>query len=441
LDEHGANICKSGKDVFLYQQTHWHHMDELAAADYFRLKLDALAQGKWDMSRLNSGYNRFLLHLPTPPDTIDMFSARVDVVNLLNGTLHLVRGAGRSYDMHFRPHDRADYITNVLPFSYMPESGGYNAKLVSTLEYIFEGDPDADDKKAGIQEMFGAALCGLFPMLFMLYGKPGTGKSTIANIARLMVGRNNTCSVPPTEWNEFNMWNMLGKLVNIDTDIPMKGEVQDDMLKKVIERVPVNIKRKYMKAVVAPLPACNIFCANRLPPFIDGLSGSQDRRWVMIETVKSVIPDTPNYDREIWDAVFDHDPQGVFNYAMGGLRRLCETRGAYTRSESGKAGVKTWQAVSDEAGRAVEDFFKDVDTGEVLDGNNTIMRGEDLKMERKKLWDFFQVNFLKNHPRKAGPGKHAVYDAMRRAGIHEKTIQGVDYWVGLGVKVPPDARY
>lgn len=439
LNEYGSSIVKMDKDVFLFKDTHWHHLEPDAARDFFGKRLDAIAKGLWKFREITSAYGRFLMHMPAPPNGLDMFSPRPDCINLQNGTIHVKQGQDRQVKMVFSPHQASDYLINILPFKYEPSDTHHNVELTKALEVIFKDEPDYQEKFYGVQEMYGSTICGLFPMLFMLYGQPGTGKSTIANVARRMAGRKNICSVPPTRWNNFHMWQMIGKLVNIDTDIPMTGKIQDDMIKKVIESVPVYVQRKNLSDVEIRLPAANIFCANTLPPFVDGMSGAQNRRWIFFHTKNNVIPEAESYDKYYWDHIFDSDPQGVFNFALDGLRRLCERQGAYTQSASGQAGVKDWQTKSDEAASHLTDFLQDVSEGEVSHQNNLISVRQDLKIQRKVLWDVFKEHFEGVQSKFKMPSKFAIYKAMTRCGYEVKTLDGVRYFHGIGVEVAPES--
>lgn len=438
LSEYEGTILKVNRDVFVYRGTHWHHWNENVAEDFFYKQIDNAAGGKWKHKDIMSARSRLYKHIPTPPEGVDMFAPRPDCINLLNGTIHLKRGQGRKYALEFHPHDPGDFLANILPFNYNPEDMHVNEILLNVIQKVFKGDKDAKEKAVCVQEMYGTVICGIFPGLFMQFGPPGTGKSTIANIARRLVGPGNSCSVPPTRWFGFHMWSMIGKQVNIDTDIPTQGKISDDTIKKVIESIPVYIQRKNMTDVETKLPSSNIFCANKLPPFIDGSSGAQGRRWVMIEYNVVVIPDAECYDSLYWDYVFDSDPQGVFNFALLGLLRLCERQGIFSRNESGKAKVREWENESEEAGKAVADFVQAAKEGECQVGNNLrVSVGEGLKIERTKFWEAFKSHYQSVSLGYGGPTRSEVYAAMQRTGFSVKVIDGTWFFSGIGVKETP----
>lgn len=437
FSEFDGRIAKRDQDIFVFEETHWKHLDKHVAADYFKKKIDLFSEGRLKYKDITSTYSRFLMHIPHVPEGMDLFSPRPDCVNLLNGTLH-VRKKNGIFTTEFLPHCREDYLINILPYTYDPADSHTNAKLDGVLQRVFEGDPDQDQKLAGVQEMFGSAICGQFPMLHMLFGAPGTGKSTIANLVKRLVGQKNTCQIPPTRWNSFHMWNMIRKQVNIDTDIPTQGKIQDDMVKKVIEHGVVQIQRKNLSDIETKLTCCNIFCANKLPPFVDGDTGAQQRRWLLFEFLHVVIPAEKFYDQTIWDAVFESDPQGVFNYALAGVMRLCQQRGVFTVSESGRAKIKAWGDESNEAGLAVKEFLDDIRHGETVNEKQSIVLvGEDHKIERKMLWTIFKMNHEGNALKWSGPNKAAFYSAMERCGYGSYKIEGLWYFKGIGVKEAP----
>ena len=433
LSEFEGIICKHEQDIFIYRDTHWHHMDKNVAADYFKRRIDTASGGRLKYKDIVSAYSRLLMHIPCLPEDTDLFSPQPQCINVLNGTLHILKQKGH-FSLEFGPHSKKDYLVNCMPHRYDPEDEHTNAQLEEVLDKVFYDDVDIAEKKAGIQEMYGSAICGQFPMLHMLYGVPGTGKSTVANIVKRLVGQKNTCQVPPTRWNEFNMWSMIRKQVNIDTDIPTQGKIQDDMIKKVIEHGTVQIRRKNLSDVTTRLPSCNIFGANKLPPFVDGETRAQDRRWLLFEFGRVVIP-KEMYDVTIWDAIYESDPQGVFNFAMAGVKRLIAQRGLFTVSQSGRAKVQAWQEESNEAGKAVKDFLEDVRNGEAADDKNTtVILHHEARIEPKKLWEVFKLTHVGNSLKYGGPQKHDFYEAIQRAGYSRCKIKGVWYFRGIGVR-------
>lgn len=419
----GGHVVKQDRDLFSYVGTHW-RLFTLADHDRLKMAVQRVCGGIADVKHVDATYKLLLYHLPTPPASVDMFVPHPFCVNFLNGTLHLLK-SGQKFSSEFRPHRDLDYLVHVLPYEYNPQSHEGNGEFLGMLQRVFEGDTDKEEKIRAVRQMYGACLLPAFPRLFMLYGQPGTGKSTVLNVAARLVHKENLCSVPPSEWHGFNMEGMACKLVNIDTDIPINEPIDDDIAKKIIERKPFRIRRKGIKDIMAPIPAIHMFGGNDIPRTLDGASRAHDRRWTFIE-FKAFVP-KGNYDQEYWDYCFEQSPQGVLNFALEGLNDLLESRGHFLNPSSGKAKMEQWQLSTDPVGQ----FLVDMREGEVVDNGRMFIFSENAKIERRRLWEGFQswheqaLNFA---PR---IGRTKFFDLLRVKKQVEKKIDGVYYFEGI----------
>lgn len=112
--------------------------------------------------------------IPIKPEALDIDPW---LLNCSNGTVDLRTGA-------FKPHDRADLITRVIPIAYDPEAPC--PKWEAFLEQIFDGN---EDLIGFVQRAVGYSLTGVADerCMFILYGTGRNGKSTfIETIADMM---------------------------------------------------------------------------------------------------------------------------------------------------------------------------------------------------------------------------------------------------------------
>lgn len=434
LEHFSGKLIKQERDVFAYTGTHWRM---LSLTDHDRLKqmIQRICGGLADMKLIEPAYKLFIIHLPSVPENVDLYVPNPSKVNFTNGTLHLVRGPDRKYQLHFKEHRPEDYVVNMLPYEYKAGDTTRNAEFDAMLERVFEGDVDKDQKIRAVRQMYGACLVPLYPHLFMCYGPAGTGKSTIINIAARLVAKDNLCSVAPSEFVGFNMESMAGKLVNLHTDIPLDMPIRDEVVKQIVDRRPMRIRRKGIKDIYAPVPAVHIFGGNGIPKALDGISRAHDRRWTFLGFSKFVPKG--NYDRDYWDFCYEQSPQGVLNFALEGLQDLLNEGGHFLVPDSGRQKMEEWQLESDPVGT----FLRDVEQGEVADGNNKLMRGSGTQIERKRLWDVFVK--WHEHTYNFAPkiGKIGFFDVLRHKKLTEKTTKGVRYFEGVGLEVESTAQY
>lgn len=421
-----GRLMKQDRDLFYYIGTHWQLLT-LMDQDRLRVMIQKVCQGFADVKHIDSAYRLFIYHLPTPPPFVDFFVPHPFCVNFQNGTLHL-RKEGRGFKMEFLNHSRQDFLTCILPYEYRAGDQEKNAEFEGMLERVFLGDSDKGDKIRAVRQMYGACLLPAFPRLFMLHGKPGTGKSTVINIAARLVHKDNLCSVPPSQWTGFNMEGMAMKLVNVDTDIPLQEPINDDLVKKIIERKPFRIRRKGIKDLSAPIPAIHLFGGNDLPKTLDGASRAHTRRWTFLE-FKAFVPQG-NYDQFYWDFCFDQSPQGVLNFALAGLKDLCASGGHFLNPASGVEAIEEMQDRNDMVAR----FLKDIQEGEMPDQYNKWELAPTARVERKEAWRGFQTWYKEVYCTEPKMGRSVFFNALRSKMGQEIKSDGVYYVPGIGVR-------
>lgn len=430
---YGDRIRKQDRDLFIYTGTHWKLLDS-AAADGIKRQFQTLFGGVATSEQLSSAYRLFTIHVETVPEGVNLFTPPPWMANFKNGTLHVVKAA-RRYRLEFKPHATTDWAINVLPYDYQAGDTRRNEEFEQMLDRVFAGDADKPDKIRALRQMYGACLIPAFPHLFMCWGPPGTGKSTAIILAARLIHKDNACSVDPTEFSEFNMETMAGKLVNFDTDIEMHKPIAEKQVKKIIDRVPFRIRRKGFRDIYAPIPSIHIFGGNGIPKTLDGASRAHDRRWTFIGF--NALVAKGGYDIDYSTYCFDRSPEGILNFALAGLQDLLDCAGHFTVPASGKAKMEEWQLETDPIGR----FFSELDKGQLLDGNTLLMVSPDARIERKRAWEIF-CNWL--HEGYSIPpkfGRTAFYDRVRAMKFVEKTIRGVDYFGGFGVDVGQSSEF
>jgi phage/plasmid-associated DNA primase len=435
LERLGDRIIRQNESLFSYDGKKWSEM-RTPQINQLKNALNELCDNQLSARATDSAFSTFERMVPTLPEKENLFNANPSCVNFLNGTLHIRQSNDHHYEMDWRPHRRDDFVINVLPYEYDPNSTVKNTEFLNMVDRVFEGDVDAEEKKAALQEMFGSCLVPSWPHFFMLYGKPKTGKSTVIQIAEKLVSPENLCSVEPHQFNGFNMESMVGKLINSDTDITMHKPIADSQIKKVIDRRPFRIRRKKIADAYGLIPGIHIFGGNDIPPTLEGVSKAHDRRWTFLEFCHE--QGVGQYDKEYWRYVFNQSPEGLLNYAVEGLKRLCQARGHYTQPSSGSQKMGEWQSLND----PIEQFVKDVEAGEVGSEEVGIKLNSEARSTRPKLYDWFRF-WAKESGFRAMPMQRTdFYRGLRQKGYREVKVQGERVFYGFDAKhTPPDAKF
>ena len=446
LQYYGDWVCSQDGILFMYNGVHW----EEATADHVasvKQKIRILYGDAWaDIRKMDAAYKHFVVMtrkvpmdlMPNGQRRVDLFRANPAAANFENGSLWCVKHKDRSYELVFQPgHRPDDWLTTVLPYQYDPKKQAKNRVFDDMMERIFLGDEDAEEKKRAVAQMFGACLLPAFPRLFFLYGKSGTGKSTVINLATKLVSLKNTCGVEPHQFKGFLMEDMLNKLVNCVTDVTLDESIADSIIKQIVDKKPIYIQRKGVKNVMGYLPPIHIFGGNGIPGTKDGGSGAHERRWTFLgfDHVQYVKGES---DQDYWDTVYEAGPEGILNFALRGLEDLCATRGHWTQPVSGEKRLKEWED-EDQVGEFLRNI-RDEEGLELVGENCLLSEGKEGDLVRKK--DFYR--YYQCWREEAGGavqqlGKYKFFDKVEQRGLEMKRNKK-DLWCYIGFKMTPGPR-
>lgn len=377
LEWTGGKLVRQDKNLFRFDGAKWTELDS-QGIDLLKNKINTLCGEALTSKDVGSCYNTFFRYVPAVPDGVNLFEPARDRINFRNGTLHVrfrpktpeeVRekpGMGtHHFDLSFRPHNREDYCTTVIPHDYAPHAElAANSEYEAMLRNIW---PDADyrGKVDFYEELLGTCLAPLFPKITFLVGQPGTGKSTLILLAAKLVGKDNASGCDLTLWGDsFGLEPMVNKLVNFDTDISTTRRIPDDLVKKIIDG-RCSIRRKNKTNVEARLPAIHVFGANQMPTSLEGMSGAYNRRFVILKT--DVVQPGQGGGGEFADWVWAQGPQGVLKAALRGLERLLARGGVYSPPDSSKEELRAWAKDNDH----LQQFIEAIEHGEIRDGDKS----------------------------------------------------------------------
>lgn len=252
------------------------------------------------------------------------------LISLNNGVLNLET----KQMLKFSP----DYkIKNKIPINYNPSS--YSEVMDKTLDKICCNDKQL---RMLIEEMIGYTLFRRNELgkCFILTGSGANGKSTLLDVIKRLIGKENISSVALNELNDrFKTFQLEGKLANIGDDIS-NGYIEDNStFKKLVTGETVNVERKGKDPFDFENYSKLIFSANEIPR-INDLSDGLKRRIIFIPFNAKFSKSDDDYDPFIIDKLLSQESlEYLLKIALEGLTRIL-----YNRSFTTPKSVEdTWE--------------------------------------------------------------------------------------------------
>lgn len=232
---------------------------------------------------------------------------------------------------------------------------------IKTLLEIFEGDKN---KMKALQEYFGYCLSSDNEQKkgLLLLGETDTGKSTIIDIFRELIGEHN-CSNVPLQYLSNPQYTplLINKMVNIDPEVN-KEAVNYEREFKIItggKRERVSCNQKHIPTFEF-VPRCKLILSANIFPRITDHSSAFYQRLLLIPCDRRFSEDEK--DRQLHDKLRVELP-GIFNWVMEGQRNL-KKRGRFEQYDFMREAV---QDLEDENNPA-HLFFQEHVTTDVSEG-------------------------------------------------------------------------
>lgn len=239
------------------------------------------------------------------------------LISLNNGVLNLET----KQLLEFSPEYK---IKNKIPINY--NATAYSEIMDKTLDTICCNDKQL---RALIEEMIGYTLFRRNELgkCFILTGSGANGKSTLLDVIKRLLGKENLSSVALNELNDrFRTFQLEGKLANIGDDIS-NGYIEDNStFKKLVTGETVNVERKGKDPFDFENYSKLIFSCNDIPR-INDLSDGLKRRIIFIPFNAKFSKKDPDYDPFIVDKLMDQSSlEYLLKLALDGLERILYNR-------------------------------------------------------------------------------------------------------------------
>lgn len=250
-----------------------------------------------------------------------------------------------------KPHDPRWFSASALDFDYDPKT-----TCPDWLAFLNSSLPDADAQDL-LQRIFGLLLTPdtSYQKIFVLLGRPRSGKGTICRAIRRVVG-NDACSSPMlgSLGTDFGLSPLLGKTVAFVPEAAL-GKTADrvrvlETIKMISGEDAVNVNRKNLPILESiRLPVRFVISVNDMPRFEDS-SGALAARLRIIRFETSFAG---REDMNLESKLSKESP-GIFNWALEGLRHLQADR-TLPNIASSKEALKSFRRLTSPVTAFVED--------------------------------------------------------------------------------------
>lgn len=328
----GQNLLAHEGDFYMYRKGAW----EILRGDTAKEKLEPIlmeACEEWgsEYAKAHKAHWRTLQTL-TSVRNVKLDGA--PLVACKNGTLHFD-------ERELYEWEPKDYITRRLQFDF--DKKAKCPKWLSTLRRMFK-DSTRDDAEVEqclrfIQQWMGVNIVGpaakdtryLKQALFFL-GPPGSGKSSVADVFRALMGSNNISATPLHKVNDtFGLEDLVGRVAWIADDVSDESKTLDpNQFKVLITGEPFSVNRKYRTPITTTFQGAVLMTGNTMPRIPDNSGAAFDRISVVnlrnkftSDDLKRDLEGSPN----LLAYLHKHNEfPGIINWALDGFEDAFDAR-------------------------------------------------------------------------------------------------------------------
>lgn len=238
------------------------------------------------------------------------------------GTINVANGLLNVRARELKPHTSEHLSPVQIAAAYDP-----NAKCPAIDAFLASTIPELIPL---FMEIVGYVLTpdNRLQRAIMLMGAGGTGKSTVANVLRALLGHENVSAVAlhQLEEDRFATADLYGRLANVFADLPAHALKSSSVFKSITGGDRIRAERKHRDAFDFTPYARLIFSANDAPPTTDSSDAFFDR-WLILPFDRR-HRGTGHQDHDILAKLTTpQELSGLLNQALDGLNRLRQQHG------------------------------------------------------------------------------------------------------------------
>jgi len=362
--EEGYRLVHYADDFYIYAGTHYEVIEEQTIRSKVYAFLDkckkagkqgALVPFNPSPATVSGAIDaiKSIVHLANHPNTkppiwLEDYAqskpAASKLISLKNGIFHLE-------DSILLPHSLGFFTQNSLPFAYDPKATC--PTWDSFLQSVWPNDQESIDT---LQEMFGYILSGdtRQQKFFNIIGPRRSGKGTINKVLVALLGQHNTVAPELGELcDTFGLQPWLGKLLASFTDARAPERNRSAVVSQLLRIVggdTITVNRKNKESWNGYLPTRLVIYSNEVLQLTEN-SNALTGRMIVLKMTKSF------FNKEDTDLAhkLEQELNGIFNWAMDGLKRRVARGGHFVQPQTGKEYLDLMAELGNPMGTFTED--------------------------------------------------------------------------------------
>jgi putative DNA primase/helicase len=315
------------EDFYIYESGVYKAVKDLVASKIVR---EHLIDRYATMSGINDALGQWQMLIYKP---VHLLNANPFIINVQNGLYNLL-------DDTLKPHT-PDYFSTVQIMA------NYNVDAKCPLFLKFLHEVLDKEEIYMVQEILGYLLIPInkAQKSFVFVGAGNAGKSTLLSVAQeVLLGSQNVSNVP---WqalaDRFKTAELFGKLANIFADLPSKSIDDNGLFKSITGEDYITVEKKNKSPFSFKPYARLLFSCNEIPRNYGDKSNAFYRRLIIIRFDRPIPMDKRDAALREKLAV---EADGIFMWALEGLKRLIKNNYQFSESDKSKAEVERYRTES-----------------------------------------------------------------------------------------------
>jgi len=246
-----------------------------------------------------------------------------------------------------------------------------------------------------LQEMLGYFLIPVnsAQKCFVIVGVASAGKSVLLRVLNdVLLGKQNVSNVSWQALNErFKTAELFGKLANIFADLPTKNIDDNGIFKALVGEDYLTVEKKNKNPFSFQSTARLLFSCNSIPKNYGDKSEGFYRRLIIVRFNHTVPPE--KRDPELLEK-FRMEADGIFLFALQGLRRLMGNHYVFSETDKNRAELQQYREESDSVLSFVKEHCVVLPEGEGSVGSTELFNAYKGYCEECGLKPYSQKSFV-----------------------------------------------
>lgn len=215
------------------------------------------------------------------------------LTDVIEYDLNLEDGILNTHTRELRPYIKEEFKIHKLKYhSSLLDTVEEPVRFLKFLNEILEGHINKQELVLFVQQFIGHLFLPItrYEVGLFLFWSGGNWKSVLLDVIKELVGKNNISFVPLSKFKKDQyVYNLMGKLVNIDNEMDSWAILDSSIIKSAISWEEISWKKVYVNPISFSTYARIIIASNLLPDTKNAKDDSVSRRFCFLNFKQSFI--------------------------------------------------------------------------------------------------------------------------------------------------------